>query len=182
MSSTATTNHRGRILPCTLPWWVSPSGSFLKVVMAEESDPTVVEATVNSLPEGADDQVVAFVHLQFHQAIATAVHSYGDSGRFEPERIFNATAVEAAHRARPADRESFLARWRKRGLLEETSVYEVMESIWDGVPLSDRFRHFVIQGSELWVEVIARSCEWIWVDTEGAPLGGGGRIDAPPKR
>jgi hypothetical protein len=159
---------------------VSPSGSFLKLVIEEERDPAVLEAVVNRLVDGNDDQVVAFVQLQFRQSIGSAVHGY-DTGHFEPKKFFEASAVEAAQKARPGDRETFLARWRQQGFLEDTGVYEVMDSIWDGAPLSDRFRHFVIEGSELWMEVIARSCEWIWVDVKGEPLGGGAQIEAPPK-
>lgn len=168
---------RGRIFPSSLPWSISPSGSFLRLTVEEERDATIVEATVNRLADDVDELRPACVRLSFHHGILAATHGLGPTGHFEPETMFDASAVLAMWREVWKGEEPARARWRRLGRCEDSGVYQVVDSLWDGRPVAAPWRHFVLRGTEMWVEVLARSCQWIWVDAEGRPLGGGGEID-----
>lgn len=163
------TSTRGRIVPCRLPWCVSPSGSFLTLSHAEETSPTRATAAVLRITAGATTP--AFVELAFDDAIGGAFHGYGESGRFEPERWFDAGELQTLWREIFGGRESLVERACRLGAFEDSSVYEIRESIWDGAPLEAPWRHFVLQGSETWIEVITRGCAWVYVDAAGSPTG-----------
>ena len=162
---------RGEILPCHLPWSVSLSGSFIKVMQEEEAAEIIVEATVNRLDETEDELRPARVRLLFRSGIRIATHDLGASGRFEPEKHFDASALEATWRRVQADPSGRLQQWRRLGVSEWSNVYEVKRSIWDGEPLAPPWRHFVLAGSELWLEVLARSWRWVCCNHEGQPIG-----------
>lgn len=165
---------RGTIHPCPAPWKISPSGSFLKVVQEEEVSPILVEASVNCLTEEAATVSAARVQLQFANGVRLASHGFGADEYFRPERTFDTAPLVALDEAR--GKEQPLVRWRRLGFAESCGAYEVHGSTHADEPVTLPWRHFVVEGTELWIEIVARSCKWTFIDRAGHPTGPGGEL------
>lgn len=165
---------RGTIYPCPAPWKISPSGSFLKVVQEEEVHPIFVEASVNCLAQDTDVLEPARVQLEFERGLRMASHGFGADEYFMPERTFDVAALEALDRAR--GQEPPKVRWRRLGFAESSGTYEVHGSTQADQPIGAPWRHFVVEGTELWIEIVARSCKWTFIDRAGQPIGPGGEL------
>ena len=165
---------RGKLVACPLPWSISPSGSFLKVVLEEEAADTIVEAMANRLHATEDELEPAPVRLFFRHGFRLITRGYGDSGHWEPHPFFDTSLVDALQQT--VMKEGRIERWRRLGTCEWTRVFEVRDSLWEGEPIQAPWRHFVLTGSELWIEIVARSCRWIWDEHHGQPSREGGEI------
>lgn len=187
-----------RLKPLKVPWQVSPSTPYLRLLAAEsqrESATQVVfvahfglrserttrqevgfsNATVASDPHqlsaqpGKESKTHSLVRIEFRGGLYARISpSFSDSEVVNP-REFDTSLIPYSDP--PRDIGAWLkdvqSLWMKTGSCPHPNAYTVESSQWiDGLGLNE-FEHFLIQGHDAYVEVLARG--WKWEEVKKLP-------------
>ncbi len=176
-----------RLLPLAVPWKVSPSTPFLRLRVEESGAPTSVSFVAHFAlfddPSARDDRRSAEIVLQPDDAIeeqgpkigpyqlvvvtfkagiwARWSPAYGDSDVIH-ESLYDWSAVPFRYREGEDVGEwlrRFRGEWIKTGLCPIPGIYEVENSKWRQ-NVASGYRHFLIEGHDAYVEVLAE--DWSW--------------------
>jgi len=165
---------QGKLVIVKLPWMLSPSVSDLRVEVIENGD-CVISAEVAVLPESApltnalDNRRVS---LTFAGGQWVRTHPYlGDHvippNLFEPPQKpwFDRLSVQRSLR-------QCRELWVSSGHCPNSRVYQVQNSSWIREQNAERYgcQHFVLQGHDIWVELLAKSFRWRWSGASSAEV------------
>jgi hypothetical protein len=157
---------RGKLVPLKLPWMISPSVSDLRVQIVENGDATI-SAEVAVLPQTdplanalADSRVLLI--FSSGQWVRTEP-SFGDIEVIPPGMFERTLRFNTSHDFHDQIRE-FRQDWLSSGICPISNIYSVENSLWIREQNAARFgcQHYVIEGHDMWVELIAQSFQWRW--------------------
>ncbi len=156
------------LTPCRVPWSISPTTSGVTLSHCEtEAEPecTVVLGAGRLRDDGRTDN--RRVEIAFESCYHARVGPHSDSEGVEALGYEIVPRVEDI----PAEYLNWRARrWREIGHCPDPGFYVAMQSAWlDGLSNFFRrdFRHYVVDGRDGFVELIARRYrwrEWHWHD------------------
>jgi hypothetical protein len=188
-----------RLKPLKVPWQVSPSTPFLKLVAAEVDDeyPTqiIFAANFGLRAKEIQQQDVGFTHAvrTTNPHLESGERSNKESATFSlvrmdfrgglwarmspafsdrevlSQREFDTSLIP--YSTRPGNLEvwlqDFQSFWLKSGNCPDPGAYTVESSAWVESLKLTGFEHFVIQGRDAYIEVLAR--EWKWNEIQKLP-------------
>lgn len=147
--------------PFQVPWMASPSTPFLELKCVENSD---AEVLLNAffgyhVEQGRDQRI----RLSFRQCLCARMLAPEPGFELLNEKSFDWSKVwidrsrtaEGCHR----NRNDFDAKWERTGICPSPGAYEVVGGSWSG-RYGGHMRHFLVEGHDAYVEVLAR--EWTW--------------------
>jgi hypothetical protein len=158
---------RGKLNIVELPWKISPSISDFRIEIVENGDAAIsAEAAVlpqhNPLTEALENRRVVMVFSggqwvwtrpAFSDSTVIPPHLFeGYDDGYLPGQSINEFLLESRKK------------WVASGLCPRPGVYRVENSVWLEEENASRFgcRHYVLEGHDMWIEVIAKSFEWRW--------------------
>jgi hypothetical protein len=148
------------LTPCLVPWAISPSGSGVTLTHSEsdvEPECTVVFVAGRL---GQDDRTdIRHVEIVFNQCYHARVGPHSDS-----EGVEALGYVIDPPRPSAEDYLNWRVRhWRETGSCPDSGFYVAKRSAWlESLPNFFRpdFRHYVVDGRDGYVELIAREFKW----------------------
>ena len=161
--------------PCRVPWSISPTMSGVTLTHGETDFEPECVVVFGAGRLGDDDRTdMRRVELVFEGCYHARVGPHSDTEGIESIGYQVTTCFTG-------DATGYLswrsAKWREAGICPDPHFYVAVQSAWwDGLP--DHFRigsrHYVVDGRDGYVELIARRYrwrEWIWEegDREAAP-------------
>jgi hypothetical protein len=187
-----------RLNPLQVPWQVSPSTPFLRLIAAESSEdcPTRITFVANFglLAEPIRNQEVGFrsvvqsvdpyalsdksalkskthclVMMEFQGSSASRISpSHSDREVIDPKK-FDFSSIPSANYSKgvAAWLRDFRSLWAKTGNCPDPRAYSVEDSQWQESRGGSGLRHFLIQGHDAYVEVLARG--WKWEEIQKLP-------------
>lgn len=158
-----------RAVPIKVPWMVSPSVSDLKLI-ALENEETSIHVAVSMLPqedEGGGDLLLAGgrVEIFFDSGrwIRTSP-SYSDREVVPPNQ-FDMSLVNPGPISNQIEYlRSFVSKWRTLNHCPDSGFYEIQDSSWITESDTARYncRHYLIVGSDVFIEILATAFIWKW--------------------
>lgn len=188
-----------RLRPLSVPWQVSPSTPFLRLIAAEASSdqPTQVgfvghfalrdkaeakksiafsggsEASNPYEIEIADDdgnpKAHAIVKIEFDSGLWVRISpSYSDRQVLDPEH-FDDSLLPGSNPPEDVQRwlNDFQSLWLKSGTCPDPGAYVVEQSGWKREVGAGDFTHYLIEGHDAYIEVLAQ--DWKWEEVSQLP-------------
>lgn len=187
-----------RLNPVKVPWQVSPSTPFLKLLAGEphSEHPTQVVFVANfglraertprqevgfpsavqavnphHLPSeaGKESKTHSLVRIEFREGIWARISpAFSDREVIDPREFDSA---QIPYSSPPNDvgvwLQDFQSLWMKSGNCPDPCAYTVESSQWISHLGLNGFEHFLIQGHDAYVEVLARG--WKWEEIQKLP-------------
>ena len=174
------------LVPFKVPWMVSPSTSFLRLTASESARNgetklsfvatfrpraqlapkfrtgaavLVVPSTgMHPNPSNLDGET-QLIMLTFDSGIWSKMYPTSDE---EEDDEYDSSAVPQLDPRESDSLAEFDRLWGETGLCPDPCVYEVRSSLWlRELNLEDKgWNHYLIEGHDAKVEVLARNCEW----------------------
>ena len=160
------------LTPCRVPWRISPSTSGVTLRHSESDVEPECSVVFGAGRQRDDDRTDSRrVEITFERCYYARVGPHSDS-----ESVEALGYVIEMPDDRPRDvwdaHQQYLRRWRETGLCPGPGFYIAKQSEWL-VTLPDHFqqdfRHYVVDGRDGYVELIARCYkwrEWLWSDSD----------------
>lgn len=171
MSHTSTDiNHSAKtvLVPCPVPWRVSPSMSGLTLTHAEDDEPecTVVFGGGRPNRDGLSDH--RRIEITFHSCTESRFRFLGDEYELGSEGFTLDSPAERFHAADPANYLAWLMQtWQRDGLCPQSGFWIAVEPLESDPHARRRRHHYVIAGRNGYIELFAEAYswkEWIWED------------------
>ncbi len=159
------------LTPCLVPWAISPSGSSVTLTHCESDVEPECTVVVGAGRLGQDDRTdTRCVEIVFKLCYHARVGPHSDSEGVEVLGYMidppKPCAADYLHWR--------VKHWRETGNCPDPGFYVAKQSAWlESLPLFFRqdFRHYVVDGRDGYVELIAR--EFKWREREGEHQGVG---------
>lgn len=158
------------LIPCRVPWAISPSMSGLTLRHHEsgsEPECTVVLGAGRLQDDGRTD--VRRVEIAFELCYYARGGCHSDAEGVEAVGCTATSPIECDPVDYPERRAQL---WRDAGYCPDPGFYVAQQSVWlAGIPnlLQRGFRHYVVDGRDGYIELIARRYrwrEWLWREGE----------------
>ena len=183
------------LCPLAVPWMVSPSVPNLRLSEVEDGLPVVVQFTAHFVlrAEQIDSQRIGFpevevtrcsrdfhakapvyglVRLTFEKVVsARCMPAFSEREILNPEE-FDVSAIPYATPSEDVGAwlSNFHSLWLKTGYCPDPRVYRVESSHWIANLKLRNVEHFVIEGHDEYLELIAERWRWDEVETGGATV------------
>lgn len=158
----------GRLVAVPVPWMISPSVPELKVSVVENGD-AIVEADVTAVRDGSSAEH-AGVEITFRAGQWVRTYPASSDTETFPTGLFDSDVYQT-----PPGEEgfrSFRELWATTGCCPTPGFYEVLDSRWLVEMDAARFgcRHFVLEGHDMWLELLALDFAWRWSTRRAAAI------------
>lgn len=159
-----------KLIPIEVPWMISPSVSDIHVSIQENGKTQIavdvcVLSAKNPLEDELDDKRI-LIEFSIAQWVRTYPVVNDESIYTEDFDLSQINLLDSENLEESLAK--FRQQWFESGICPDTLFYSVKNSIWEKETGSQFWgcNHYIIIGHDFWLELLAKSYSWIWVETK----------------
>lgn len=165
------TSRRNILVPLQVPWMVSPSVSDIHTHIIETGN-TLVSFDVSILSQSGsylDELETRRVEVRFRSGQWFRSSPIIDDSEGIPVGLFDRSEIRYPEHHASDEVSRWMEKrkqWHETGFSPNPSIYEVYLSNWieQNHALGFGLKHYVIEGHDLWLEVLAKDFSWEWIE------------------